>query len=316
MISVYGEILSAPSTIPGVSKVLAWGVRHVLKRLLRPVAMLSCFNTSPPKPQNHHKNEKLCQKIMRNQAEIAADPPFSAACPSRHAHKRPICHSAVSVQKCLLSINWLISWKSTSHHKSLDAFVELMVRTLYSDKHGAEREPLNFAWKQTLSASVGKKLPGLPSSEKSPTIHPSSQDAFQACRWLLLPAHCKEKQGMLIPCSALMGREVRATSGTRTKASNRAFNAQSSISAYCTKSHHAPKYCSKCPRNLSFMPTWDRHAPRPLPATSLSPTHTFFDVRQHNRKPNWKVKERRKSAIQVGVVGRISFHLQLNFPYF
>lgn len=96
---------------------------------------------------------------MRNQAEVAADPdpPLSAAHPARHARKRPICRSAVSVQKCLLCINWLISWKSTSHHKSLDASVELLVRTLYSDEHRAQGESLSFAWKGMLSACVGMK---------------------------------------------------------------------------------------------------------------------------------------------------------------
>lgn len=140
-LAVHNEVPSAHSTIPGVPKVLVWEIRHVLKRLLKPVAMFSCFNNSPPEPQNHHKNEKWCQKSWETKQKPQLTLPSH---PSRHAHKWPICGGGVSVQKCLLSINWLMSWKSVSHHKSPDAFVELMVRASYSDKHGAKREPLNF----------------------------------------------------------------------------------------------------------------------------------------------------------------------------
>lgn len=53
---------------------LGVGGTACVKRRLQASCDASCFNTSPPKPQNHHKNEKQFQKAVRNRPKSAADP--------------------------------------------------------------------------------------------------------------------------------------------------------------------------------------------------------------------------------------------------
>lgn len=68
-----GEMLSAPQHHPWSLTSLGVGGTACVKRRLQASCDASCFNTSPPKPQNHHKNEKQFQKAVRNRPKSAAD---------------------------------------------------------------------------------------------------------------------------------------------------------------------------------------------------------------------------------------------------
>jgi len=71
MLPVHGGTLSAHSTIPGVSKLLAWGVRHVLKRLPKPVTMLHALIPLHPSLKTTTKmrnNVKNHEKLSRSRS--------------------------------------------------------------------------------------------------------------------------------------------------------------------------------------------------------------------------------------------------------
>lgn len=280
---VHWQGLKTQSTIPGVSTILVRGVQHALKRLPKPVEMLHALIPL-------HPSLKITTK-MRNNVKSWWET----------KQKRQLAHPGR--QKCLLSINWLRSWKSMSHHESLDAFVEH-----YILRNKGLRGNLWMLLNGDVFCPRGKNCPALSSLGKSPATHPSSPDAFQACQWLLFPTCCKKKWGMSIASSALMGREIWATSGTENKTSNWAFNVHLCM---LQTSPHTMKYCPRCPRNLGVMALQGRHV-SDLFQPHLDPTRTFLVLDNMIENPiNQKVQDRRKPALQVGATGQINFHLHL-----
>lgn len=120
---------------------LGVGGTACVKRRLQASCDASCFNTSPPKPQNHHKNEKQFQKAVRNRPKSAADPeppsPWLTP-PGMHTSGRRA--AALGQRKNYFVLHGLThrggKKKSQAITRGLprsDAFAELSVGTLYSD---------------------------------------------------------------------------------------------------------------------------------------------------------------------------------------
>lgn len=173
-----GRCWALPSTIPGASRALAWGVRHVLKEDFKPVAMLHALIPL-------HPSLKTTTKMRNNfkkQWETDQKAQLTWSLPPHGSPPQACTWVADEPRRWGSAKNYFVlhglthrggKKKSQAITRGLprsDAFAELSVGTLYSDNtwlRGSLWSLLSF-WESIL-------LLLLPSQEESPTMRPSSQ---------------------------------------------------------------------------------------------------------------------------------------------